>query len=80
MNPSVLLNDAVENYHTLSFTAGQMKNHLCQWETITQDPVILNAIQHYNIEFEETHPRQIVIPKSILFSASDREIVGNEIA
>ena len=80
MNPPVLLNDTVENYHTLSFTAGQVKNHLCQWETITQDPVILNAIQHYNIEFEETPPLQIVIPKNIIFSASDREIVNNEIA
>ena len=80
MNPPVLLNDAVEYYHTLSFTAGQVKNHLCQWENITQDPVILNAIQHYNIEFEETPPLQIVIPKNIIFSASDREIVNNEIA
>ena len=66
VNPPALLNDAIENYHTLSFTAGQVKN---QWETITQDPVILNAIQHYNIEFEETPPLQIVIPMNIIFSA-----------
>ena len=46
----------------------------------TQDPVILNAIQHYDIEFEETPPLQIVIPKTIIFSASEREIVNNEIA
>ena len=58
----------------------QVKNHLCQWETITQDPVILNAIQYYNIEFEETPPLQIVIPKNIIFSLSDRRIVNNEIA
>ena len=68
------------NYHTLSSKAGQVKNHLCQWETITQDPVFMNAIQHYNIAFEETPPLQIVIPKNIIFSASDREIVNNEIA
>ena len=73
VNPPVLLNDAIENCHTLSFTAGQVKNHLCQWETITQDPVVLNAIQHYNNEFEETPPLQIVIPKNIIFSASERE-------
>ena len=64
MNPPALLNDAVENCHTLSFTEGQVKTRLCQWETITQDPVILNAIQHYNIEFEATPPLQIVIPKN----------------
>ena len=73
VNPPVLLNNAIQNYHTLSFTAGQMKNHLCQWETITQDPVILNAIQRYNIEFEETPHLQMVIPKNIIFSASERE-------
>lgn len=67
MNLPVLLNDTVENYHTLSFTAGQVKNHLRQWENITQDPVILNAIQHYNIKFEET-TLQIVIPINIIFS------------
>ena len=58
----------------------QVKNHLCQWATITRDPVILNAIPYYNIEFEETPPLQIVIPKNIIFSASDRKIVNNEIA
>ena len=66
VTPPVPLNNAIENYHTLSFTAGQVKNHLCQWETITQDPVILNAIQHYNIEFEETPPLQLGIPKNII--------------
>ena len=80
VTPPVPLNNAIENYHTLSFTAGQVKNHLCQWETITQDPVILNAIQHYNIEFEETPPLPLGIPKNIIFSASEREIVNNEIA
>jgi len=59
VNPPLLLNDTVEKYHTLSFIAGQVKNHLCQWQTITQDPVILNAIQHCNIEFEETPPLQL---------------------
>ena len=65
MNPPELLNDAVENYHTLSFTAGQVKKSFVSMETITQDLVILNAIQHYNIEFEETPPLQIVIPNNI---------------
>lgn len=64
-NPPKLLNDAVDNYHTISSTAGQVKNHLCQWQTITQDHVILNAIQHYNIEFEESPPLQIVVPNNI---------------
>ena len=80
LNSPVPLNNSIENYHTLSFTAGQVKNHLCQWETITQDPVILNAIQRYNIEFEETPHLQIVISKNIIFSASEREIFNNEIA
>jgi hypothetical protein len=67
------------NSQTLAFVAGQVKNYLSHWESITQDPVILSAIQHYNIEFEEKPPLQTLLPKNNFFSLSDREVVNNEI-
>ena len=64
---------------TLAFIAGQVANHLPHWESITQDSVILSAILHYNIEFEEKPPLQTLLPKNIIFSSSDWEVVNNEI-
>ena len=65
---------------TLVFTAGQVKNHLFKCESITQDPIILSAIQHYNIEFEDGPPLQTNPPKNTIFSLSEKEIISNEIA
>ena len=68
------------NSQTLAFIAGQVANHLPHWESITQDPVILSAIiLQYNIEFEEKPPLQTLLPKNIIFSSSDREVINNEI-
>ena len=64
---------------TLAFIAGQVANQCPHWESITQDPVILSAILHYNIEFEEKPPLQTLLPKNIIFSSSDREVINNEI-
>ena len=64
---------------TLAFAAGQVKNHLSHWELITQDPFILSAIQHYNIEFAETPLVQISPPVNKTFSPSEKEIIQNEI-
>ena len=47
------------NSQTLAFIAGHVANHLPHWESITQDPVILSAILHYNIEFEEKPPYKL---------------------
>ena len=54
------------------FVAGQVKNYLPPWESITQDPVILSAVQQYNIEFEEKPPLQTLLPKKFFFSLSNR--------
>ena len=51
----------------------------CHWEAVTSDPFILNAIQHYNIEFEETHPLQACPPRNIVFSNSDKNVINDEI-
>jgi hypothetical protein len=56
------------NRQTLDFVAGQVKNYLPHWESITQDPVILSAIQHYNIEFEGKPPLQTLLPKNKILS------------
>ena len=64
---------------TLAFGAGQVKNHLSHWKLITQDPFILSAIQHYNIEFAETPLVQISPPAIKTFSPAEKEIIQNEI-
>ena len=64
---------------TVTVLAGQVKNHICHWEAVTSDPFILNAIQHYNIEFEETPPLQACPPRNIVFSNSDKNVINDEI-
>ena len=64
---------------TLKFLAGQVKDHICHWEAVTSDPFILNAIQHYNIECEETPPLQACPPRNIVFSNSDKNVINDEI-
>ena len=57
-----------------------MKDHVEGWKSLTSDPVILDAIKHYHIEFGEDLPFQICQPKQIHFSLSEREIINEEIA
>ena len=63
---------SASNNQTLGFFGGQVKNCLPQWKLITQDPVILNAIQHYNIEFEDEPPLQTLLPTYPKFSQKDK--------
>ncbi len=70
--------DLKRQCQTLTFLAGQVKDHISHWETITKDPVILNAIQHYNIE--EKPPQQTCKPGNIIFSISDKNVINSEIA
>ena len=57
-----------------------MRHHLPFWESLTNDPVILNAIKHHHIEFEAEYPTQTVHPNKINFSASEVMIIDVEIA
>ncbi len=74
------VNNANLHSQTLAFKAGQVKNHLSHWESITQDPIILNAIQHYHVEFNEKPPLQIQPPKNTIFSPKEKEIIDHEIS
>ena len=62
------------------FRAGQVRHHLPFWESLTNDPVILDAIKHYHIEFEAEYPTQTVQPTNIYFSAAEIMIIDAEIA
>ena len=57
-----------------------MRHHLPFWESLTNDPVILDAIKHYHIEFEAEYPTQTVHPTKIYFSAAEIMIIDAEIA
>ena len=42
----------------LTFQAGFVSQHSRNWELLTSDPVILDAIKHYHIEFEADFPKK----------------------
>ena len=62
------------------FRAGQVKHHLPCWESLINDPVILDVIKHNHIECEAQYPTQTVRPNKIHFSAAEIMIVDAEIA
>ena len=64
----------------VNFSAGRLKDHVEGWKSLTSDPVILDAIKHYHIEFGEDLPFQICQPKQMHFSLSERAIINEEIA
>ena len=39
-----------------NFSAGRLKDHVEGWKSLTTDPVILDAIKHYHIEFGGASP------------------------
>ena len=57
-----------------------MRHHLPFWKSLTNDPVILDAIKHHHIEFEAEYPTQTVQPTKIYFSAAEIMIIDAEIA
>ena len=64
----------------LNFSAGRLKDHVGGWKSLTSDPIILDAIKHYHIEFGEDLPFQFFQPKQMHFSLSERAIINEEIA
>ena len=57
-----------------------MRHHLPFWESLTNDPFILDAIKHHHIEFEAEYPTQTVQPNKINFSAAEIMTIDAEIA
>ena len=49
-------------------------------ESLTNDPVILDAIEHHHIEFEAESPTQRIRPNKIHFSPEEIAIIDAEIA
>ena len=63
----------------LSFKGGQVQHFISNWETLTSDPFILDAIKHYHIEFEADCPVKPETTHSIQFSEQENEIIESEI-
>ena len=57
-----------------------MRHRLPFWESLTNDPFILDAIKHHHIEFEAEYPTQTVQPNKINFSAAEIMTIDAEIA
>ena len=51
-----------------------MKHHLPLWESLTNDPVILDGIKHHNIEFEAEFPTKMARPTN--FSTTESKYIG----
>ncbi|XP_073237618.1 uncharacterized protein [Porites lutea] len=62
------------------FRAGQLREHVSAWESLTSDSFILDAIKHYHIEFESAVPCQAQEPRHIYSSLSDKEVIDGEIS
>ena len=64
----------------LNSKAHYVKNHIANWKSDTIDPVIIDAIKHYHIEFGgDCRPVQATKPKQIQFSSREREIINAEV-
>ena len=63
-----------------TFRAGQLREHVSAWESLTSDPFILDAIKHYHIEFKSEVPYQAQEPRHIYSSLSDKEVIDGEIS
>ena len=56
------------------------RNYSQHWELLTNDPVILDAIKRYHIEFELDDPIQNKEPHNIRCSSNERNIISMEIS
>lgn len=63
-----------------NFRAGQLREHVSAWESLTSDSFILDAIKHYHIEFASEVPYQAQEPRHIYSSLSDKEVIDGEIS
>jgi hypothetical protein len=59
--------------------AGRVKEHAAVWESLTNDPIVQDAIKHYHIKFDGECPLQTGETKKNYFSSKDKEIINAEI-
>jgi hypothetical protein len=58
--------------------AGRLKHFLPNWESITQDPWILQVVKGYPIDFSET-PVQVHPPKPMIVSVENQVLIETEV-
>ena len=75
---SLITKSALE-HACLTFKAGQVKNYIHNWELLTSDPVVLDAIKHYPIEFAAHRPEKEKMAEQIAFSPQEIEVIESEI-
>ena len=63
----------------MPFQAGKLAHFIAKWREITSDSWVLDAVQHYHIEFKSV-PFQTSIPREIKFSSQEEAIISEEIA
>ena len=63
----------------LTFRAGQVRDSVHNWEKLCGS-VVLDAVKHYRIEFATDCPRQTKMPKQIVFSPQETEVIESEIS
>jgi hypothetical protein len=63
----------------MSFQAGQVRHFIQNLAILNSDPFILNAVKHYDIEFEGYFPVQTQRSYQIRFSAEETRIIDSEI-
>ena len=60
--------------------AGNLRNFQENWTKITSDPIILNHIRGYKLEFvKDTPPFQFFRPRPLEFSLKEQEVIKNEL-
>ena len=59
--------------------AGSTKPHLDKWSEITSDPIILENIQGFRLEFDST-PKQNKIPRQYQFNTKHSDVIDLEIS
>ena len=60
------------------FQAGRLKNFVHEWDRITSDPVVLNAVSGFKIPFTSM-PIQHKLPVPIAFSSEEQKQIQQEL-
>ena len=66
-----------KNHVVELFMASKLSYHIAQWREITSDKWVIDAVQHYHIEFTSM-PYQTRIPKDLQCTPYEAKIIATE--
>ena len=61
-----------------NFTGGKLASHIDEWEKLTSDPWILNAVRGYKLDLE-SDPEQSFVPTPLRLDPSEQDALDNEV-